>query len=84
LHLRLPSGYHAHLDPDVLVLTRTDGSVVARFSGQWLVAEEVERVAWEDYVSAGGGRPQAVLLASVVALPFLVLILLLGRLARPN
>jgi hypothetical protein len=55
LHLRLPSGYHAHLDPDVLVLTRTDGSVVARFSGQWLVAEEVERVAWEDYVSAGGG-----------------------------
>jgi hypothetical protein len=48
LHLRLPPGYHAHLDPDVLVLGRTDGSVVARFSGQGLVAEEVEWAAWED------------------------------------
>jgi hypothetical protein len=55
LHLRLPPGYHAHLDPDVLVLRRTDGSVVARFSGQGLVAEEVESAAWEDYGTAGGG-----------------------------
>ena len=55
MHLRLPPGYHAHLDPDVLVLGRTDGSVVARFSGQGLVAEEVEWAAWEDYGAAGGG-----------------------------
>jgi hypothetical protein len=54
LHLRLPPGYHAHLDPDVLVLRTTDGSVVARFSRRGLVAEEVERAAWEDYVAACG------------------------------
>ena len=59
MHLRLPPGYHAHLDPDVLVLGRTDGSVVARFSGQGLVAEEVERAAWEDYGAAGAGLSQS-------------------------
>jgi hypothetical protein len=37
--------------------------VVARFSSRGLVAEEVERAAWEDYVAAGGGRPQDVPLA---------------------
>jgi hypothetical protein len=55
LHLNLPPGYHAHLDPEFLVLGRTDGSVVARFSGRGVVAEEVERAAWEDYTDAGGG-----------------------------
>jgi hypothetical protein len=55
LHLRLPPGYHVHLDPEFLVLGRTDGSVIARFSGRGLVAEEVERAAWEDYGDAGGG-----------------------------
>ena len=55
MHLRLPPGYHAHLDTEFLVLGRTDGSVVARFSGRGLVAEEVERAAWEDYGEAGGG-----------------------------
>ena len=79
MYLRLPPGYHAHLDPDVLVLVRTHGSVVARFTGRGLVAEEVERAAWEDYVAAGGGRSQDVSLAGV-ALPLLVLVLLLGRL----
>ena len=59
MYLRLPPGYHAHLDPDVLILRRTDSSVVARFSGQGFVAEEVERVAQEDYVSAGGGSFQS-------------------------
>jgi hypothetical protein len=54
LHLNLPPGYHAHLDPEFLVLSRTDGSMVARFSGRGLVAEEVERAAWEDYGDAGG------------------------------
>ncbi len=57
MHLRLPPGYHAHLDPDVLVLGRADGSVVARFNGPGLVAEEVERAAWEDYGEAAGRRP---------------------------
>jgi hypothetical protein len=57
LHLRLPPGYHAHLDPDVLVLGRADGSVVGRFNGPGLVAEEVERAAWEDYGVAAGRRP---------------------------
>jgi hypothetical protein len=56
LHLRLPPGYHAHLDPEFLVLGRTDGSVVARFSVRGLLAEEVERAAWEDYGAAGGGQ----------------------------
>ena len=83
MHLHLPPGYHAHLDPEFLVLRRTDGSVVARFSCRGLVAEEVERTAWEDYGDdAGGGCPRAVPLACV-ALPLLVLALFLGRLARP-
>ena len=55
MHLNLPPGYHAHLDPEFLVFGRTDGSVVARFSSRGLVAEEVERAAWEDYGVAGGG-----------------------------
>jgi hypothetical protein len=55
LHLRLPFGYHAHLDPDVLVLQRADGSVVARFSVRSFVAEEVERAAREDYGDAAKG-----------------------------
>ena len=55
MHLNLPPGYHAHLDPEFLVLGRIDGSVVARFSSRGLVAEQVERAAWEDYGDAGGG-----------------------------
>jgi hypothetical protein len=51
------------------------------------VAEELERLAWEDYGDdAGGGLcPKAVPLAWVViALPLVVLALFLCRLARPN
>jgi hypothetical protein len=59
LHLHLPPGYHAHLDPDILVLRRADGSVVARFSGRGFVAEEVERAAWENYGDVGGGLSQS-------------------------
>ena len=55
MHLNLPPGYQAHLDPEFLVLGRTDGSVVARFSGRGLVAEEVERAAREDDGDASGG-----------------------------
>jgi hypothetical protein len=55
LHMRLPPGYRAHLDPDVLILGRADGSVVARFNARELVAEEVEQAAWEDYGKAAKG-----------------------------
>jgi hypothetical protein len=61
LHLRLPPGYHAHLDPDVLVLGRADGSVVGRFNSPGLVAEEVEGAAWEDYGAAGRRPPRTML-----------------------
>lgn len=50
-YLHLPPGYHAHLDPDVLVLGRADGSQVALFSSRGVVAEIVEQAAWEDYGS---------------------------------
>jgi hypothetical protein len=84
LHLNLPPGYHAHLDPDILVLRRTDSSVIARFSGRGLVAEEVERAAWGTTQTLAGGSAQAEPLACVVALSLRVLALLLGRLARPH
>jgi hypothetical protein len=45
VHLRLPPGYHAHPDAEVLILRGPDGSVVARFSGRGFVAEAVERAA---------------------------------------
>jgi hypothetical protein len=54
VHLRLPPGYHAHPDAEVLILRGPDGSVVARFSGRGFVAEAVERAAWEDYGEAEG------------------------------
>ena len=47
--MRFPPGYHVHPDPDVLVLERADGSVVARFSRRGFAPEAVERAAWEDY-----------------------------------
>jgi hypothetical protein len=54
LSLLLPPGYHAHPDPDVLVLGRADGSVVARFSSRGFAAGAVERAAWEDYGESEG------------------------------
>jgi hypothetical protein len=55
LRLRLPPGYRARFDPDVLALERADGSVVARFGVLGLAAEEVERAAWENYGEAATG-----------------------------
>jgi hypothetical protein len=55
VHLRLPPGYHAYPDADLLILKGADGSVVARFSSRGFVAEAVERAAWEDYGEAAGG-----------------------------
>ena len=48
-NLHLPPGYHAHLEPDVLILRRDDGSHVALFSRGGFVAERVEQAAWADY-----------------------------------
>jgi hypothetical protein len=84
LHLGLPSGYRAHFDPDVLVLKRADGSVVARFSGLGFAAEEVERTAWEDHGQAAGDRPIAAPLVGVGASLLDELAFGLGRLARPD
>ena len=52
LHLHLPPGYHACLDPDVLALRRADRSHVAVFSSWGFVTETVEQAAWEDYAAA--------------------------------
>jgi hypothetical protein len=44
----LPPGYHLdRSDPEVLVLRRAEGAVVARFSARGYLAESVEREAWE-------------------------------------
>jgi hypothetical protein len=77
LHLGLPPEYRAHFDPDVLVLERVDGSVVARFSRLGFAAEEVKRTAWEDY---GCREPLAGVGASLLD----ELAFGLGRLARPD
>jgi hypothetical protein len=84
LRLGLPPGYRAHFDPDVLVLERTDGSVVARFSGLGFAEEEVERTAREDYGEDAGGPPIAAPLAGVGASLLDELAFGLGRLARPD
>lgn len=57
-NLHLPPGYHAHLDPEVLILRRADGSQVAIFSREGFVAESVEHVARADYdeFEAASGR----------------------------
>ena len=59
LDLRLPPGYSVHPDPDVLVLRRANGSVVARFSGRGFDAEQVERAAREDHGDATPEDPSA-------------------------
>jgi hypothetical protein len=55
LKLRLPPGYHAHHDPDVLSLRRSDSFVLALFNVCGFVAEEVQRAAWEDHGEATVG-----------------------------
>ena len=53
-NLHLPPGYHAFLDPEVLILRRADGSQVAIFSREGFVAERVEQAAWADYDESEG------------------------------
>ena len=45
----LPPGYRLEADPDVLLLLRPDGSLVAAFSVQGADPKEVFAAAWEDY-----------------------------------
>ena len=84
MRLGLPPGYRAHFDPDVLVLERADGSMVARFSGLGFAEEEVERTAREDYGEDAGCPPIAAPLAGVGASLLDELAFGLGRLARPD
>jgi hypothetical protein len=45
----LPQGYRLEEDPDVLLLLRPDGSLVAAFSARGADPPEVFAAAWEDY-----------------------------------
>ncbi len=45
----LPPDYRPEEDPDVLLLLRPDGSLVAAFSAQGADPLEVFAAAWEDY-----------------------------------
>jgi len=45
----LPPGYRLEEDPDVLLLLRPDGSVVAAFSALGADPLEVFVAAWEDH-----------------------------------
>jgi hypothetical protein len=56
MKLRLPPGYYLERDPDIWTLRRSDGSSVAAFSAQGVVAETIETAAWEDH---GRERPSA-------------------------
>ena len=56
--MELPPGYRLRLDPDLPVLCRPDGSVVAAFSARGALAERIEAVAWED-ARARGARTSA-------------------------
>jgi hypothetical protein len=50
----LPPGYRLHRsDPDVLVLRRPEGWVVAYFSARGATREAIEEAAWEDHEDAG-------------------------------
>ena len=49
MELRLPTGYYLERDPDIWTLRRSDGSFVAAFSARGVVAETIERAAWEDH-----------------------------------
>jgi len=44
----LPFGYYVEREPDVLLLRRSDGSLVATFSARSVDWFEVEFTVWED------------------------------------
>ncbi len=52
--IRLPPGYRLdRSDPDVWVLRRPEGWVVAYFSAQGVTKKAIGQAAWEDYEGAG-------------------------------
>jgi hypothetical protein len=83
LQLRLPPGYRARFDPDVLALQRADGSVVARFG-----CRGSGRKRWSELPGRTAARlPRAPLLgASPAGFGALLLAFALGTgsLARPD
>jgi hypothetical protein len=51
---RLPPGYRLdRSDPDVWVLRRFEGWVVAYFSARGVTNETIEEIAWEDHEDIG-------------------------------
>jgi hypothetical protein len=54
---KLPPGYRLDLisDPDVIVLRRPDGTIVARFT-RFTDPQEIRRAAEEDRTAPRGGR----------------------------
>ncbi len=44
----LPFGYYVERDPDLLLLRRPDGTLVAAFSASGVDPLEVELTVWED------------------------------------
>jgi hypothetical protein len=52
----LPPGYHVEQHCDLLVLHRSDTSVVANFDRRQAIGEIVERHAWEDCSKRGNSR----------------------------
>jgi hypothetical protein len=55
--LSLPPGYRLdRSDPDVWVLRRPEGWVVAYFSARSATREAIEQAAWDDY--KGGGEEE--------------------------
>jgi hypothetical protein len=52
--LRLPPGYRLdRSDPDVWMLRRPEGWVVAYFSAQGAIREAIEQTAWADHERIG-------------------------------
>ncbi len=51
---KLPPSYTLERDPDLLVLRRPNGSMVAAFSAFGVDPREIEREAWEDDRREGG------------------------------
>jgi hypothetical protein len=51
---RLPRGYWLdRSDPDVWLVRRSEGWVVAYFSARGVTKEAIEQTAWEDHEGAG-------------------------------
>ena len=50
----LPPGYRLERDPELPILRRPDGTIVAAFSVRGATAEAIETTAWNDHRSGQG------------------------------